>query len=92
MDLLKLKLKQNFKGAVMLKDWMGCPDGRNYMIIAGNITVHQNKDLVGFEASNREANFVVIVHGEKNQMGIFGCQIRGVYDGEFVTPTTYQVT
>lgn len=66
-------------GTVHLKDWIHCPhNGRSYIMVTGAISVYQNKNLVGFEASNRESNWMLRVHGEVDIVTILGCQIRAV--------------
>lgn len=76
---------QGFRGYVVLKDYVLCPNAKNFMAIAGNIFVLSNKDLVGWDATNREANFVVRVESSdgSQSMNIFGCQIKAVYQGNF---------
>lgn len=66
-------------GTVHLKEWIDLPENKHSVkMLQGNITVYQNKDLCGFDASNKEANWCLKIAGEKEEMYIFGCQIRGV--------------
>lgn len=73
-----------FDGYVALKDWLVCPDSQTYLAIKGKISILKNIDVVGFDATNREANFFVRVESNDGQksMNIFGCQIKGIYQGE----------
>ncbi|AHZ84621.1 hypothetical protein Bb109J_c1931 [Bdellovibrio bacteriovorus] len=81
----KKVVTENFDGVVVLKEWMICPDGQTYLGIKGKCSVMDNKSLVGFEATNREANFIVRVESAdgKRSINIFGCQIRSVVQGVF---------
>ncbi len=66
-------------GTVHLKDWLELPINKNSVkMVQGMITAFENKSLVGFDASNKEANWCIRVEGKIDKMYIFGCQIRAI--------------
>lgn len=74
---------KGFKGAIVLKDWFRMPDGRNYIIVSGKISIYKDQDAVGFEVNKSESNWVARVESEdgSKSINVLGCQIRVIAQG-----------
>jgi hypothetical protein len=69
-------------GAVQSKEWIQCPDGNCYFIIAGTIEILEAKEVIGVQMHRSDFNWVVKITGKKNDvMFIPGCQVRMIYNG-----------
>jgi hypothetical protein len=88
---------KNFDGIVHLKQYALMPDGKQYIGIAGKISVVSDQEMVGFEVKGGEtANWVLRVDGEGGSVNILGCQVKLVHqfdDGlpEDITREYYRV-
>lgn len=72
------KVKEGFKGTVVLKESFRDPVNQKWVVgICGILSVCEDKDAVGFHVSDRESNWVVQVKGTKGNYYFLGCQIRG---------------
>jgi hypothetical protein len=85
---------REFFGTVFLKDWMPAPDGRLCRCVTGVITVHSDKQLVGFSMRGTDSNWAVRITGHKELWTILGCQIRafvGHPSAQATNPESYVV-
>jgi len=69
---------KKFYGTVILKDWFHGLDSLQYKQITGEISIINDKELVGFSAKGNESNWVANIKGSNQIYTILGCQIRGV--------------
>lgn len=76
---------KGFTGIVQMKTYNLMPDGRQYVGVAGKVSILADADVVGFEVKGSEtANWIARVQGPTGSVNILGCQIRMVhqFDGE----------
>jgi hypothetical protein len=77
-------------GTVILKEWFTFSDGRQYGGIAGYLKAMPNRELAGFDASNKESNFCITVIDKeapseaKETFVVFGCQIKAVHIHDYI--------
>ncbi len=71
---------EGFAGIVQLKQYALIPDGRQYLGIAGDVSILRDEDIVGFKVSGGEtANWIARVNGRSGSVNILGCQIKMVH-------------
>ncbi|MFI5342843.1 MAG: hypothetical protein ACHQUC_01345 [Chlamydiales bacterium] len=76
---------KNFRGAVILKEWMIDPQtGNNANCYIGKISIIQDTEAVGFTVQKSEANWAALIQGEKSNLWILGCQIRAILADESI--------
>lgn len=69
-----------FVGIVQLKGFAMMPDGRQYMGVAGKVSVLRDEEVVGFKVSGGEtANWLCRVEGPSGSINILGCQVKLVH-------------
>lgn len=76
---------KGFTGIVQLKQYALMPDGKQYIGIAGKVSILSDQDVVGFKVAGGEtANWIARVEGPTGSVNILGCQIKLVHqvDGE----------
>ncbi len=60
-------------------------DGKQYMAVAGIVSIVEDEDLVGFKARGTESNWVARVESalddSSSTLNILGCQIRAIGTG-----------
>lgn len=70
----------NFSGIVQLKQFAPMPDGRQYIGLAGKVSVLQDSEVVGFEVKGGDtANWICRVDGPTGSINVLGCQIKLVH-------------
>lgn len=70
----------DFDGALLLKHYMADPDGQQYIGYSGKVSILAAKEMLGFEVTGQETNWVARVEGPSGQSVNFpGCQVRGVF-------------
>ncbi len=71
---------KEFTGIVQLKQFAPMPDGRQYIGIAGKVSVVQDTEVIGFEVKGGDtANWGCRVDGPNGSVNILGCQIKLVH-------------
>lgn len=68
-----------FTGIVQLKNYAVMPDGRQYIGVAGKVSVLRDKDVLGFEVTGGEANWGCRIDGATGSINVLGCQIKLVH-------------
>lgn len=81
-------------GYVFLKEYMQMAGAISAISVYGKITICPSKETLGFEPHERESNWFAYVQGEKDQVAILGCQIRGFHFTEQLPshPNTFFVS
>lgn len=70
--------RNGFRGVVYLQEWIKHRDGRQYIGVAGRISILSDTELLGFKVKGTETNWCARVEGKENAMNILGCQVRAV--------------
>lgn len=71
---------KNFDGIVQLKQYALMPDSKQYIGIAGKVTVVSDQEMVGFEVKGGEtANWLLRIDGESGSVNVLGCQVKFVH-------------
>lgn len=70
--------RRNFSGTVITKEWTPALDGRQFRMFTGRISILQDTEIVGFNVTDRESNWLARVEGPTQSYNLLGCQIRGV--------------
>jgi hypothetical protein len=71
---------QDFTGIVHLKGFNMMPDGKQYIGIAGRVSVLRDEEVVGFEVRGGEtANWICRIDGPNGSINVLGCQVRMVH-------------
>lgn len=72
-------LTENFDGFVVTKEWTHMPTGEQYTVFAGKVSIVEDNDMIGFEVSGRETNWIARIEGPTGtSVNIPGCQVRAV--------------
>lgn len=82
---------RGFTGIVQLKGYVLMLDGKQYIGVAGKISILSDEEVAGFEARGGEtANWIARVEGPSGTVNILGCQIRMVHqlDGDLPADLT----
>ncbi len=78
---MKSYITEDFAGIVYLKDWIRGIDGKQYMAIAGQVSIVEDKDLIGFKTRGTESNWVANIKSvldSRSVLTVLGCQIRAI--------------
>jgi hypothetical protein len=77
----------DFTGIVQLKQYAPFPDGRQYIGVAGQVSVIKDEEMIGFEVRGGEtANWLLRVDGPTGSINILGCQVRMVHQFDGAMP------
>lgn len=76
-------IEQPFYGEVALLNWHPHWNGNQYRTIVGMITVHQDKEFMGFQMRGSDSNWLAEVDGAEGTILIPGCKIAHI--GRLVT-------
>ena len=64
MSSTKKYITVEFKGTVVLKEWLPHPNGRSYNSIMGKVTILRDEQIIGFKVNDRESNWLARVEGD----------------------------
>lgn len=70
-----INLEPGTLAAVQSDDWMFGPDGQQYRVAFGPVSVIRAKDILGFEPKNSANWFVQVGYGDKAVL-IAGCRVH----------------
>lgn len=69
-----------FDGIVQLKQYALMPDGKQYIGVAGKVSILRDEDVVGWKVAGGEtANWIARIEGPGGSVNILGCQIKMVH-------------
>jgi hypothetical protein len=89
------KKELSFYGIVNLKEYVKAPNGQNTLQLEGNLTIREDRDLVGFRVSGHVSdNWCVVITGKQTEWIVLGCQIRMVVNcppALITSPEVYKV-
>lgn len=71
---------QEFTGIVQLKGYAVMPDGKQYIGVAGKVSVIKDEEMIGFEVRGGEtANWLLRIDGPTGSINVLGCQVKLVH-------------